>query len=128
MNTANKNSKTILVVEDGEDILDIIKHFLELENFTVLTATNGLHALELIKKHPEVNIILLDMKMPVMNGWEFAQKYFEDYAHRAPIIVMTAAADAQSRAKDIGAAGYLEKPFELDDLLNKVLDIIANEI
>jgi CheY-like chemotaxis protein len=80
-------------------------------------AENGIIALELLKKQGLPDLILLDMIMPEMNGWQFANEFAAKYDHLCPIIVMTAAADAQQRAKDINASGWIEKPFDLNKLL-----------
>jgi CheY-like chemotaxis protein len=60
------------------------------------------------------------MKMPVMDGWAFAAAYRERPAPHAPMLVMTASQDTRSRAADIGADGYLAKPFDVDHLLELV--------
>ena len=60
------------------------------------------------------------MKMPIMNGWDFAYRYNELYKERSPIIIMTAASEASKRATDIGAQGWIEKPFELEKFLKKI--------
>jgi two-component system, chemotaxis family, chemotaxis protein CheY len=106
----------ILVVDDDDVILGFIEMALKDEGYEVLQAPNGAAALELTRSH-QPGLILLDMKMPVMDGWAFAKAYFEEPRARAPIVVMTAAADAARRAEDIGAEAYLPKPFDLDDLL-----------
>jgi len=111
---------TILIIEDDEDILFSLRDYLELEDYRVLTAGNGLEALELLKETETPNLILLDMKMPLMNGWEFAAAYTEKFTQRAPIIVVTAAADAEQRARDVQAVSFVEKPFNLDNLLEKI--------
>jgi CheY-like chemotaxis protein len=116
----NMNKTTILIIEDDEDILFSLRDYLELEGYRVLTAGNGLEALELLKVTETPNLILLDMKMPLMNGWEFAAAYTEKFTQRAPIIVVTAAADAEQRARDIQAISFVEKPFNLDNLLEKI--------
>lgn len=116
----NMNKTTILIIEDDEDILFTLRDYLELEGYHVLTAGNGLEALELLKNIDTPNLILLDMKMPLMNGWEFAAAYEEKFTKKAPIIVVTAAADAEQRARDIRAISFVEKPFDLDDLLEKI--------
>ena len=66
------------------------------------------------------DLILLDMKMPVMNGWVFAKEYHRRYDKGAPIIVVTAADDARQRAIETGAVGWISKPFDADDLLRAV--------
>ena len=114
------NSKLILVIEDDPDIQSSIKFFLESEGYTTLSADNGFEAMKVLKTSDTPNLILLDMKMPIMNGWEFANEFYDKHDHMSPIVVMTAAADAELRAKDIHATGWLSKPFDLDVLLGKV--------
>lgn len=110
-------SGRILVVDDDESILDFVREALEDEGFEVVTATDGAEALELAAARPP-DLILLDMRMPIVDGWEFAETYARTPGPHAPLIVMTAARDAASIAEDIHAAGYLAKPFTLDDLLS----------
>ncbi len=109
----------ILVVDDDEAILQFIGQVLAEEGYAVETATNGATALARIAQAPP-DLILLDMRMPVMDGWQFARAYSEAPGPHAPIIVMTAARDAQAIAADIHADGYLAKPFTLDRLLSVV--------
>ncbi len=112
--------KTIMIIEDESDIRSSLKEILELVGYNVLTAENGLDALNILKASVTPNLILLDMKMPVMNGWEFADQFRKTYDHKSPIVVVTAAADSEQRAKDINAIGWISKPFELDMLLKKI--------
>ena len=112
-------SGPILIVEDDEAILTTLELTLEDEGYEVLTASDGAAALELLERQLPA-LILLDMKMPVMDGWKFAQAYRARPEPRAPVLVVTAATDAAQRAVEIGADGYLAKPFEIDDLLELV--------
>lgn len=112
--------KTILVIEDEKEIRSTLKEFLEFENYSVLTAENGQVALDILKTSTTPHLILLDMKMPIMNGWQFAGEYLKVYDRTSPIVVITAAADAEQRAKDISAVGWISKPFNLDMLLQKI--------
>lgn len=112
--------KTVLLVEDEESIVFVVSSFLENEGYTVLAAENGFAALEQVKKHGVPHLILLDMQMPIMNGWQFAIEFIDKFDHLSPIVVMTAAADAEKRAKDVTAIGWIGKPFILDDLLAKI--------
>lgn len=118
--TAPTNRKSILVVEDDEAIRDTVRDFLESEEYVVHVASNGDEALRVLQAVEVPNLVLLDMKMPVMNGWEFALEFVNRYNHKAPIVVMTAAADAEKRAKDVSAIGWVGKPFDLNDLLEKI--------
>ncbi|HEV2126402.1 MAG TPA: response regulator, partial [Chloroflexota bacterium] len=86
--------------------------------YPVTTAGNGIEALAAVEReHP--SLILLDMRMPVLDGWGFARQLRARGVH-LPILVMTAAQDAGSWAEEIGAEGYLAKPFDLLDLLDEV--------
>jgi CheY-like chemotaxis protein len=109
----------VLVVEDQRDIREFVAFVLETEGYRVSTADNGAVALEQVARE-HVDVVLLDMRMPVMDGWAFAQAYRERPGPHAPIVVLTAAQDAASRAAQIQADDYLGKPFELDDLLKMV--------
>lgn len=119
-NSTNLTSKTIMVIEDDTEILLTLKLFLESEGYTVITAENGFEAMQLLANVTTPNLILLDMKMPIMNGWQFALEFLDKHDHMSPIVVMTAASDAEQRARDIHAIGWLAKPFDLDMLLEKV--------
>jgi two-component system sensor histidine kinase ChiS len=113
--------KDILVVEDDEGIRESVTTFLEMQGYRVRSAGDGFQAMELLKSGPMPNLVLLDMKMPIMNGWQVAIEFLDKHDHLSPFVVMTAAADAQQRAKDVSAVGWLAKPFTLDELLVKVL-------
>jgi CheY-like chemotaxis protein len=109
----------VLVVEDQDDIREFVALVLQNEGYCVATADNGATALEEVGRKP-VGVVLLDMRMPVMDGWAFADAYRSRPGPHAPIVVLTAAHDAAARAAQINAEGYLGKPFELDDLLSVV--------
>ena len=106
----------LLVVEDDQEIRDFVALVLEAEGYTVRTASNGLEALEVVHDNPP-RLILLDMRMPVMDGWHFVQAYRQQPGPHAPILVVTAALDPQHTAREVQADGYLAKPFNLDDLV-----------
>jgi len=111
--------RTVLVVEDDEDILTAVTTLLQRAHWRTVGATNGQEALDVVS-HGMPNLILLDMKMPVMDGWAFAAEFNQRYRDRAPIVVMTAAADPAKRAHEIGADDWIAKPFEVDQLLDTV--------
>lgn len=110
---------SILVVEDDPDTREALQTVLELEGYEVLTAEHGHDALARIYDvNPDV--ILLDMRMPIMDGWTFARMYRQRPGPLAPIIALTAAADAARVAVEIGAAACVPKPFGVRDLLNAI--------
>ncbi len=112
-------SKTILVLDDDRDLLTLVAFVLESEGYQVETSSNGLQGLEAVSRSMP-GLILLDMKMPVMDGWAFAREYHSRHNPCAPIVVLTASDDAKGRAEEIGAAGWIGKPFDLDGLVATV--------
>jgi DNA-binding response OmpR family regulator len=109
----------VLVVDDDESISEFVSLALAEDGHDVITAFEGQHALEVAREAP-LDLILLDVRMPVMNGREFASEYFRLPGPHAPIVVLTAARDAQGTAAPIDAAAVLAKPFDLDELLQVV--------
>jgi CheY-like chemotaxis protein len=108
----------VLVVDDDPSILDTVTSILTSEGFQVMAASGGKEALSLLHSwHP--TLVLLDMRMPVMDGWAVARA-MQEAGSKVPIIVMTAAESAKRWADEIGAAGHLAKPFGLDELLECV--------
>jgi len=109
----------ILIVEDDPDLLALEAEILSGAGYWVATAEDGLEALEKAAASPP-SLVLLDMRMPRMDGWQFAKLFRERHGADCPIVVVTAAEDARRRAEEVGAAGFLEKPFDLDDVLREV--------
>lgn len=109
----------VLVIDDDPSIRQVVGYALSDEGYQVAMVSDGLAALEAVGRQ-QPDVILLDMKMAGMDGWEFVKLYRARYDHTAPIIVLTAAQDAAQRAADVGADGYLSKPFELDALVEYV--------
>ena len=114
-----KGSKTVLVVDDDVDLLKMVEILLQGEGYRVVLAEEGQEALSKIDEEMP-DMILLDMKMPGMDGWEFAREFHARYDHAIPIVVFTAAEDARKRAEEIGAVSWVGKPFDLDTLLEAV--------
>jgi two-component system chemotaxis response regulator CheY len=108
----------ILIVEDDETILFAVAECLEMEGYRIVTATNGAAALALVEQQPP-GLVLLDMRMPVLDGWGFVQAVRER-GLALKILVMSAAADAGRWAQEIQALGAIAKPFELQELLVSV--------
>lgn len=113
------SARKVLVVDDDVDLLALVAMVLRDEGFDVKTAEDGRQALDSVSREMP-DLILLDMKMPVMNGWDFSRQFRTKYGKAAPIVVLTAADDARKRASEIDADGLVGKPFELDALLAMV--------
>lgn len=109
----------LLVVEDDPDLAEVELMILRSAGYVALSAGNGQDALKLVALRQPA-LILLDMLMPVMDGWSFAREYRARYADPAPIIVLTAAEHAERRADEIGAQAALSKPFDYEELLRVI--------
>jgi CheY-like chemotaxis protein len=124
INQPNKN-KSVLVVEDCEGVLEAIKHVLEALHYPYYAVSNGREALEILRDHPDdISSILLDMFMPVMDGWQMldALKSSPIVATVPPIVIMSAAGDiAKETAKHY--QGYLRKPIELNELIDVLQEL-----
>jgi two-component system, chemotaxis family, chemotaxis protein CheY len=114
----------ILLVDDDESILSTVEFLLTDEGYPVMVAANGSEALARAAARTPC-LILLDMKMPVMDGWAFAAAYRDSPGPHAPIIVMTAAHDSHQRAAEIAADGVIAKPFDVNHLLDLVRKYVA---
>jgi CheY-like chemotaxis protein len=109
-----------VVVEDDTDLQYLYRLKLEREGFTVATAANGVDGLKIAEEFAP-DIILLDLMMPVMNGWDFRRKQREmvDLA-RIPVLLMSAGAHMDAASGDLDVVGFMSKPVEVEDLLAKV--------
>ena len=124
-NSGERAGTRVLVVDDDQSILDTVTSILASEGFQVMAAGGGQQALAMLTSwHP--TLVLLDMRMPFMDGWAVARALRES-GSKVPIIVMTAAESAERWADEIGAAGHLAKPFELDELIACVEEHMGRE-
>ena len=115
----DSHGKLILVVEDEYDIGDIIEHYLKREGMQVLRAMNGKQAIELFNAH-RVDLVLLDIKLPEMNGWEFLTKIRQK--QQTPVIMLTALDQEIDKvmALRIGADDFVVKPFNPNEVVARV--------
>ncbi len=110
------SGRSLLVVEDDADIREALDGLLSMEGFRVTGCSNGREALDWLRASPKPDIILLDLMMPVMDGWQFrvAQK---DDPEIATIPVLALSADSTAKAAAIDAEAYLKKPVDYDTLI-----------
>jgi len=120
--------KKILVIDDQEDLLELTSRLLQSSGYDVITLANGTNALDLIKKELP-HLVLMDMIMPEKDGGQICQEMKSDAAiHHIPVILTTGQMMDKSEYSDeksIGADDYLMKPFEIDDLLSKIRNLLA---
>jgi two-component system, chemotaxis family, chemotaxis protein CheY len=112
----------VLIVEDDDDIRETLIEVLEDNGFEPSSAANGAEALELLRTGSAFpNVILLDMMMPVLDGWGFRSAQLADpRLSDIPVIVLTAHASIEETARTLGATGFLRKPVRLDPLLDAI--------
>jgi two-component system, OmpR family, phosphate regulon response regulator PhoB len=119
---------TVLVVEDDELVADVVRINLEAEGFTVVHAPNGAAALATIAQQ-RPDLVLLDVMMPEIDGWTVLTRLRDDpQTAKLPVIMLTAKsmpAD-QVRGYNLGANGYVPKPFAAPDLVEKVRAVLAD--
>ena len=120
--------ETILIVEDDLEIKTLIQFFLEKENFNIITAQNGIKALELIQNH-KPNLIILDIMLPGMNGLDISKLIKkETYKYGNPFIFMLT---AKTETEDViegfiaGCDDYLRKPFDPRELIFRVKKLLS---
>jgi CheY-like chemotaxis protein len=114
----------VLVVDDDLTILYTIAEALELEGFNVEIANNGAEALAGLQSfRPQV--VLLDLRMPVLDGWAFMERVRQS-GITFKLVLMTATPDVEDWAEEVGAAAYLRKPFELEELIGLVTDLCSD--
>ncbi|MCD6288362.1 MAG: response regulator [Candidatus Hydrogenedentes bacterium] len=118
----------VLVVDDEEDVLRLIKDALEMEGIEVVTAFDGLSGLDVANRElPDV--VILDIMMPLMNGYEVCKQLRDnDRTGDIPVLFLSSAytTDAVQASKDLGAVGYIVKPFAPSELITAVKDVIES--
>jgi two-component system, OmpR family, response regulator VicR len=127
---AEKKNKVILCIEDEQEMIDLIRLILSRRGFDVRGANGGKEGLELIQKeHPD--LILLDLMMPDMDGWEVYQQMKADEATRdIPVIVVTAKAQSIDKVLGLHIAkvdDYIAKPFSPQELLTSVDNVLGRK-
>jgi CheY-like chemotaxis protein len=114
--------KQILIVEDDQPIREMMKTLLEIEGYQVMTASNGREGIECLKRSPPA-IVLLDMMMPVMNGWDFLDALRGNPTTAAiPVVIVSAYGEI---AKSVRPTAIVPKPVQLDTLLRALGDVAA---
>ncbi len=120
----NLKNKTVLIVDDNDSNNFALGNYLEGRHMEVAVAKNGLEAISFLQNSTKPAIILLDMMMPVMDGYETLAVLKQDYSlQQIPVIAVTARAMKGDREKCIeaGAWDYISKPIDLDMLMNKII-------
>jgi DNA-binding NtrC family response regulator len=113
----------VVIIEDDDSIRETLQQVIELEGYQTLTFSNGKEALEGLKGRNEGCLILLDLMMPVMSGWEFltARRDFDATIVSLPVVIVSAAGPATETAMvQDNVRAYVKKPIDMDILLDIV--------
>jgi CheY-like chemotaxis protein len=118
---------SVCVVDDDDDIREALSDVLSIEGYDVISADDGESALGLLRtRRSDCRLILLDLMMPQMNGWEFRRLQLQDPTIAAiPVLLLTGAGTAARSIDELHVAGTIEKPVELDTLLAEVAHYCA---
>ncbi|SEM39786.1 Response regulator receiver domain-containing protein [Stigmatella aurantiaca] len=114
--------RRVLLVEDHVDSREMLEEFLSEQGYTVETAVNGLEALERLRREPPPGVMLLDLMMPVMTGWELMERLEEEPTlHRIPVIVVSGA--GATRPVPSGILASIPKPLDLQLLMETLAQV-----
>jgi len=119
-----KRIRKILVVDDDESILDLIEEMLTLYGFEVRQARNGLDGLTKFNEEP-CDLIITDVMMPLMNGFDLVKRIREQYPNQLPIIMASGLSFAEIPFADDGKIKFLNKPFFTKDLMEAINSLAA---
>lgn len=130
MSVEQKMSAHILVVEDDRDIRESVVEVLEEEGHVVTSAGDGREALELLQRaSPAPDLILLDLMMPVMSGYQFREEQLKLPAFAAiPVLIVTADVNARAKVESLKAAGFVQKPLKIQPLLDLIDQLLAAQL
>jgi CheY-like chemotaxis protein len=113
--------RRVIVVDDDVAIREVLSQLLQMQGYEVTSACNGREAMACLRLRGEACLILLDLMMPVMDGWTFRDEQRRDPELASiPVVVISAVGDAREKAAALEAAGYLDKPLDYDELLEAV--------
>ncbi|MBI3541736.1 MAG: response regulator transcription factor [Deltaproteobacteria bacterium] len=116
----------VLLVEDDRDIREALTTVLEIEGYDVTVAANGQAGLDALRVSPLPSIVLLDLMMPIKDGFQFRAEQLGDPAlAHVPVVVMSADHDVERKSESLKAQNYLKKPVEIEELI-KILSDLCN--
>ena len=114
-------AKRILIVEDDHSIRELLVELLQGEGYDVTSAVNGLEGLKCLEQNSSFNLILIDLMMPVMDGYTFRTEQMKNPKFsKIPVVVMSAEANAKEKLKSYQITAFLSKPVELDTIIKTV--------
>ena len=122
--SAERTSPLVLLVEDDAAVRSTLAAILHDEGCDVLIAANGFDALVSLENH-RPDVVVLDWMMPVVDGQKFLHALRHEYEKQTPVLVISAGRIKESTAREAGADVYLQKPFDIDELMRILLDLVG---
>ncbi|TMF64110.1 MAG: response regulator [Chloroflexi bacterium] len=110
--TGRTERPRVLVIDDDDELCNVLRDALA-DEYAVATVPHGAAALALTKHHHPA-VILLDLRMPIMDGWSFLEQYRRHPNGVSKIVLLSGRPDVAAQAERVGAAGYVQKPFDLE--------------
>ena len=125
-----RSTKSVLVVDDSMTVRQVVAAALDSAGYEVIQAKDGLDAIAQLQRHPKVQLITCDVEMPRLNGFEFLMRYEQEGLDRVPVVMLTSRSNEkhQQLARQLGAAAYLTKPFDQDQLVQLVNQLIEGKV
>jgi len=124
-------ARKILIVDDEEDIVNLTERFLQLENYETLTCSSGSEALEIVEeKHEDIALVLLDIMMPNLNGYEVLQKIKSNEKFNHILVVLFTVKNFFKdikKGKELGADGYLVKAISGNEIVNYIENLLKKK-
>ncbi|MGH2377465.1 MAG: response regulator [Candidatus Limnocylindria bacterium] len=111
----NGHRPRVLVVDDDDAICELVRQALSDQGYAVATVPHGAAALEMVKHHQPA-VLLVDLRMPIMDGWAFVEQYRRVAGPPASIVLLSAVKDLEETARRLGCEGFVQKPFDLDEV------------
>ncbi len=122
-----RGTETLLLVEDEEMLLDLMKTLLEARGYHVLTARDGVEAIDVFTRHKdEIDVVISDMGLPKLGGWEAFQK-MREIRSNVNVILASGYFDINLKAEIIkaGAKDFVQKPYDPDEITEKIREVIS---
>ncbi len=121
-------ARKILIVDDEEDIVNLTEKFLQLENYETLTCSNGSEALQIVEeKHEDIALVLLDIMMPNLNGYEVLKSIKSNEKFNHILVVLFTVKnffEDIKKGKELGADGYLVKAISGNEIINYIKNLL----
>ena len=118
-----KDRVRVLVADDEPRLRELVRDLLERDGYDVLEAADGEEAVNAVKNHPDIAVVILDVMMPKINGYKISRLLkFDNKYKNIPILMITARSQAEDKliGEETGADEYITKPFDLDNVLKTV--------